>query len=85
MHSGTMEYKNYHMFQKPPELLEFLVQHHSFPGDLVVEPFGCSGSGVIAASKLNRQWVYVESNKENYSWGSQRVMKAISKMTLQAG
>ena len=85
MHVGKVQYGDYHMFQKPPELLEFLVQHHSFPGDLVVEPFGCSGSGVIAASKLNRQWVYVESNKENYSWGSQRVMKAISKMTLQAG
>jgi len=41
MHAGKMEYGDYHMFQKPPELMEFLVQHHSFPGDLVVEPFGC--------------------------------------------
>ena len=85
MHSGKMKYGDYHMFQKPPELLEFLVMHHSFPGDLVVEPFGCSGSGVIEAAKLNRRWVYIESNKENYNWGSQRVFKKVAKMSVQAG
>jgi DNA modification methylase len=85
MHSGKLEYGNYHMFQKPPALMEFLIQHHSFPGDLVVEPFGCSGSGVIAASKLNRQWVYIESNLKNYTWGSKRVMKAVSEQSVQAG
>jgi DNA modification methylase len=85
MHSGKLEYGDYHMFQKPPALMEFLIQHHSFPGDLVVEPFGCSGSGVIAASKLSRQWVYIESNEKNYSWGSQRVMKAVSEQSVRAG
>lgn len=85
MHSGTMEYKNYHMFQKPPELMEFLVQHHSFPGDLVVDTFGCSGAGVIAAARLNRQWVYIESNRTNFSWGSQRVMETIKEPSFQAG
>lgn len=85
MHSGKLEYGDYHMFQKPPAFMEFLIQHHSFPGDLVVETFGCSGSGVIAASKLNRQWVYVESNLKNYTWGSQRVMKAVSGQSVQAG
>ena len=50
----------------------------------VVEPFGCSGSGVIAAAKLNRQWVYVESNHNNYSWGSQRVIKVVSELSIHA-
>jgi len=85
MHSGKVAYGDYHMFQKPPELLEFLIKHHSFEGNLVVEPFGCSGSGVIAASKLNRQWVYIESNEENYLWGSNRVFKAVSELATQAG
>jgi DNA modification methylase len=85
MHAGRMEYKDYHMFQKPPELMEFLVQHHSFPGDLVVEPFGCSGACVIAAARLNRQWVYIESNKNNFTWGSQRVLKSVSEPSIQAG
>lgn len=85
MHSGKVEYGDYHIFQKPSTLMEFLVKHHSFPGDLVVEPFGCSGSGVIAAAQLNRQWVYIESNEENYLWGSQRVFKAVSGSSVQAG
>ena len=85
MHSGKMGYGDYHIFQKPAALMEFLIKHHSFAGDLVVEPFGCSGSGCIAASKLNRQWVYVESNLNNYLWGSQRVMKAIAEQSVQAG
>ena len=85
MHSGKVAYGDYHMFQKPPELMEFLVKHHSFPGDLVVEPFGCSGSGVIAASKLNRHWVYIESNRENFEWGSRRVVKEVSGLSAQVG
>ena len=52
---------------------------------MVVEPFGCSGSGVIAASKLNRQWVYIESNEENYRWGSNRVFKSESELSVQTG
>jgi DNA modification methylase len=85
MHAGKIGYGDYHMFQKPLELLDFLIKHHSFEGDLVVEPFGCSGSGVIAAAKLNRKWVYIESNEENYLWGSNRVFKAVSELAVQAG
>ena len=85
MHSGKVAYGDHHMFQKPPELMEFLVKHHSFPGDLVLEPFGCSGSGVVAASKLNRKWVYIESNKENFEWGSRRVLKEVSELSAQVG
>ena len=85
MHAGKVAYGDYHMFQKPPDLMEFLIKHHSFHGNLVVEPFGCSGSGVIAAAKLNRQWVYIESNRENFEWGSHRVFKAVSELAVQAG
>jgi DNA modification methylase len=85
MRRGKMPYADYHMFQKPLELMDFLIKHHSYGGDLIVEPFGCSGSGCIGASKLNRQWVYIESNQNNYLWGSERVYKAISEMQLEVG
>jgi DNA modification methylase len=83
--SGQTSYGDVHMFQKPLPLMEFLIKHHSYPGDLVVEPFGCSGSGCIAAGRLNRQWVYVESNQNNYLWGSKRVFKAVSEANSQVG
>jgi len=85
MNVGKMQYGGYHMFQKPPELFEFLIRHHSYPGDLVVTPFGCSGSGALSAHELGRQWVYVESNKQNFSYGSQRLLKAVEESTMRAG
>lgn len=85
MRTGKMPYADYHMFQKPLPLMEFLVKHHSYGGDLIVEPFGCSGSGCIAAAQLNRQWVYIESNEKNYTWGSERVYKVVTEMSLEVG
>lgn len=85
MNKGKMKFGDYHQFQKPPQLMEFLIRHHSYPGDMVVTPFGCSGVGAISALKLGRQWVYVEKNKNNYSWGSQRVMKALEESSVMAG
>ena len=85
MQSGQTEYGHYHLFQKPPALMEFLVAHHSYPGDLVCTPFGCSGAGAIAASKLNRRWVYIESNKNNFLYGSERIYKAIKTQSTKVG
>jgi len=85
MNRGEMGFGDYHQFQKPPELMEFLIRHHSYPGDLVVTPFGCSGVGAISALKLGRQWVYVEQNQNNYTWGSQRVLKALEESAVMAG
>jgi DNA modification methylase len=62
-----------HLFQKPETLCEFLVRKHSYPGELVFDPFGCSGSFTIAAGRLGRLWVYSESREENFRWGSQRI------------
>jgi len=73
MLQGKVPLGTYHMFQKPDDLCEFLVRKHTHPGHLVVEPFGCSGTFSQAAAKLGRQWVYIESNEENYRWGSQRL------------
>ena len=85
MNSGKLNMGDYHLFQKPSTLMEFLISHHSYPGDLVVTPFGCSGSGVIAANKLNRRFVYVESNKNNFNYGSERIYRAIKTQSTKAG
>ena len=38
--------------QKPEALLERIIQASSNPGDLVLDPFGGSGSTMIAADRL---------------------------------
>lgn len=85
MDTGKMAYGDYHHFQKPEALMDFLVKTHTYEGDLVVENFGCSGSGVVSAIKHGRKWVYVESNQNNFAWGSGRINKVISELAVQAG
>jgi DNA modification methylase len=63
----------HHIFEKPAELNRYFVQKHSYEGDLIVDAFGCSGSFSVAAIELGRRWVYCESNRDNFSFGSRRI------------
>ena len=85
MDFGKIAMGDYHIFQKPPSLMEFLIKQHTYPGELVCTPFGCSGVGVMAAAKLRRKWVYIESNRNNYLWGSQRIRQNLTEMSIQVG
>lgn len=85
MERGRLPYRSIHMFQKPPQLCEFLVRKHTHPGELVVEPFGCSGSGCVAAAGLGRRWVYIESHSINFEWGSTRVLEVATGAQRSAG
>ena len=85
MDYGKIKMGDYHIFQKPIELMEFLIKQHSFASDLIVEPFGCSGSGLISAARLNRNWLYIESNQDNYNWASQRIKETVAELSTQAG
>jgi len=44
----------YHAWQKPLELAERLVRHSTKTGDTVIDPFACTGTFILAASKLGR-------------------------------
>lgn len=44
----------YHAWQKPDALAERLIAHSTNPGALVLDPFVCTGTFVIAAAKLKR-------------------------------
>lgn len=77
MHHGRTEYGSIHMFQKPDELCDLLVKKHTHFQEVVFEPFGCSASGCISAGKNGRRWIYTESNKQNFEWGSSRIDKQL--------
>ncbi len=49
---------------KPEELLARIIETTTTPGDLVIDPFGGSGTTAAAAHKLRRNWVTVESNAD---------------------
>lgn len=56
--------KRYHPTQKPLKLIERLISVSSNPGDKVMDPFGGSGSTLIAAEHLKRQSYTIELDAE---------------------
>ncbi|HJN94052.1 MAG TPA: site-specific DNA-methyltransferase, partial [Dehalococcoidia bacterium] len=53
-----------HPSQKPLRLLERLIELGTNAGDLVVDPFGGAGTLAVAAEKLGREFVLIESVEE---------------------
>ncbi len=74
-----------HLFIKPLELCKFLISKHSFEGELVFDACGCSGNFSIAACQLNRQFVYCETNADNYQLGNNRVHEELQSSKSNAG
>lgn len=57
--------KRYHPTQKPLQLLERLIRASSNANDIVLDPFGGSGSTLFACNKLNRNCFIIEID-DNY-------------------
>ncbi len=63
--AGTFkEREGFHGCQMPEQLLGRIVRISSNPGDLVVDPFGGSGTTLAVAKKLGRQWMGFELSEE---------------------
>lgn len=56
--------KRYHPTQKPLKLITRLISASSNPGDLVVDPFGGSGSTIVAAKRLKRNCKTIEIDEK---------------------
>lgn len=62
----------YHAWQKPMEIAERFIRHSTEPGALVYDPFACTGTFLIAASKLGRRCIGFEISEENARIAEQR-------------
>lgn len=62
-----------HPHEKPLPLLELLIKHSTNPGDLVVDPFGGSGSLVRAAERTGRSGVAIEYDEKNYELANRKL------------
>jgi len=74
-----------HAFEKPSELCEFLVGKHSYEGEIVFDVCACTGTMSVAAARMNRRWVYCESNATNYQIGSKRIARSLPANMRTAG
>ena len=57
IYSFPIPRKRIHPTQKPLSLMEALIEKHSMPKDLVIDPFAGSGTTALASLKLKRQFI----------------------------
>ena len=55
----------YHAWQKPIEIAERFIRHSTQKGMAVYDPYACTGTFLLAASKLGRNAIGYEINPEN--------------------
>ncbi len=63
----------YHPTQKPVELMEALIRLTTTEGQTVLDPFCGSGSTLVAAKHLNRNYLGLEISKEYYDIAIKRL------------
>jgi len=63
-----------HPTQKPVELMEWFIKTFSNEGDLVLDNCAGSGSTLVGAKKLNRNYIGFEIDKEYYEISNQRLL-----------
>lgn len=65
--------KTPHPTQKPEELVRKFVLAASNPNDIVLDPFSGSGTTLVVAEQLGRQWIGCEINPEYNKWAIDRI------------
>lgn len=72
-----------HPTQKPEKLLAKLILASSNEGDVVLDPFGGSGSTAVTAQKLGRNFVSIEQNELYCVWAEKRLETAKEDNSIQ--
>jgi site-specific DNA-methyltransferase (adenine-specific) len=76
--AGTFkEREGFHGCQMPEQLLARIIRSCSNPQDLVVDPFGGSGTTMVVAKKLARQFVGFELSKDYVKYINQRIKRTV--------
>lgn len=65
-------FNRFHSWQKPNELARRLINHATLPGDLVVDPFTCTGTFVLMSVKLGRKAVGADISADNLEIAKER-------------
>lgn len=72
---GKITKKEYrgHPTQKPVSLMAYILMNRTEEGDVVLDPFAGSGSTLIAAKLLNRNFIGIEIDEEFYNIYKKRI------------
>lgn len=72
-----------HPTEKPVQLLRYLTELFSNPGDVVLDPFAGSASMGETALLTNRQAILIEQDQEFFAKGSARIISVASNLENQ--
>jgi len=72
-----------HPTQKPEKLLAKIILASSNPGDLILDPFSGSGTAAVAAQKLGRGCIAIESDEKYCLIAQKRLRLAHSDCSIQ--
>lgn len=67
------EEKRLHPTQKPLKLIKRLIEASSNEGDIILDPFGGSGSTAVASTLLKRKYITIEKDSTYYNSMIERV------------
>ena len=68
---GNIE--NTHPTVKPVDLMCFLIEMGSMKGDIILDPFGGSGTTAVASRLSNRSYIYIDNDEISYSTAKMRI------------
>lgn len=71
-----------HPNQKPVEMIEDFIEWHAQPDMLVCDPFMGSGSTLVAARRLGRRGIGIESDPEHFATAVRRIEAELSRHPL---
>ena len=72
-----------HPTQKPEKLMAKLILASSNAGDVILDPFGGSGTTAVTATKLGRHFVTMEQNELYCAWAQKRLEMAKEDPAIQ--
>ncbi|MBR2905898.1 MAG: site-specific DNA-methyltransferase [Lentisphaeria bacterium] len=79
----SMPENTLHPTQKPEKLMAKLILASSREGDMVFDPFSGSGSTLVTARKLNREFCGIEQNEEYCLYAVKRLLAALENKRIQ--
>lgn len=75
LHMATECYNRQHSASFPVSLPEWFIKLFTREGDLVLDPFNGSGTTCVAAQRLNRHWLGIDTNEEYCKVALERLLK----------
>jgi site-specific DNA-methyltransferase (adenine-specific) len=81
-HAAVSSRARKHPVQKPVDLLRFLIEKSTKPGEVVLDPFAGVGSTVVAALQTGRRYLGIEIDGRFYGEGVELIAEAVGKLML---